>query len=61
MEHNPRVTDTDRPGDPHGNDAGAQAQIRGRLVEEDSGHDMPIEIPEEIASQTRKMLTAIRT
>jgi pimeloyl-ACP methyl ester carboxylesterase len=33
---------------------------RGRLVEEDSGHAMPIEIPDEIAAQTRTMLEAIR-
>ena len=32
---------------------------QGRLVEENSGHDMPIEIPEEIAVQTRTMLEAI--
>jgi pimeloyl-ACP methyl ester carboxylesterase len=32
---------------------------RGRLVEEDSGHDMPIEIPDEIAAQTRMMFEAI--
>jgi len=32
---------------------------QGRLVEENSGHDMPIEIPEEIAAQTRTMLEAI--
>ena len=32
---------------------------RGRLVEEGSGHDMPIEIPQEIAAQTRKMLEAV--
>jgi pimeloyl-ACP methyl ester carboxylesterase len=32
---------------------------RGRLVEEDSGHAMPIEIPEEIAAQIRTMFEAI--
>jgi pimeloyl-ACP methyl ester carboxylesterase len=32
---------------------------RGSLVEEDSGHDMPIEIPTEIAAQTREMLQAL--
>lgn len=31
----------------------------GRLVEEDSGHDMPLEIPGEIASQIRAMLDRI--
>jgi pimeloyl-ACP methyl ester carboxylesterase len=34
---------------------------RGRLVEEDSGHDMPIEIPDEIAEQTLKMFETIGT
>ena len=33
----------------------------GRLVEEQSGHAMPIEIPDEIAVLTRKMLEAIGT
>jgi pimeloyl-ACP methyl ester carboxylesterase len=33
----------------------------GRLVEEQSGHEMPIEIPGEIANQVREMLDAIRS
>ena len=32
---------------------------KGRLVEEQSGHGMPLEIPDEIAAQTRKMFEAI--
>lgn len=32
---------------------------RGRLVEEKSGHSMPLEIPGEIAAETRKMLKEI--
>ena len=33
-----RVTDTDRPGDPHGNGAGAQAQIRSFLIADVRGY-----------------------
>lgn len=40
MQHNPRVTDTDRPGDPHGNDAGAQAQIRTFLIADVRGYTL---------------------
>ena len=34
---------------------------QGRLVEEQSGHAMPLEIPDEIGAQTRSMLEAIRS
>ena len=40
MQHNPRVTDTDRPGDPHGNDTGAQAQIRTFLIADVRGYTL---------------------
>jgi YVTN family beta-propeller protein len=35
-----RVTDTDRPGDPHGNGAGAQAQIRSFLIADVRGYTL---------------------
>jgi class 3 adenylate cyclase len=40
MQHNPRVTDTDMPGDPHGNDGGAQAQIRTFLIADMRGYTL---------------------
>jgi len=33
---------------------------RGTLVEEQSGHEMPIEIPDEVAAQTRKLVQLVQ-
>ena len=40
MQHNPRVADTDRPGDPHGGDAGGQTQIRTFLIADVRGYTL---------------------
>ena len=42
-------------------ESSANAAPQGRLVEEQSGHAMPLEIPDEIGAQTRSMLEAIRS
>ncbi len=40
MQHNPRVADTDRPGDPDGSDTGDQAQIRTFLIADVRGYTL---------------------
>ena len=65
MQHNPRVTDTDRPGDPHGNDAGAQirtfliADVRGyTLFTQERGDEAAAKLAAKFADIAREIVEA---
>jgi peptide/nickel transport system substrate-binding protein len=63
MQHNPRVTDTDRPSDPHGNDAGAQirtfliADVRGyTLFTQERGDEAAAKLAAKFADIAREIV-----
>jgi class 3 adenylate cyclase len=65
VQHNPRVTDTDRPGDPHGNDAGAQirtfliADVRGyTLFTQERGDEAAAKLAAKFADIAREIVEA---
>jgi class 3 adenylate cyclase len=65
MQHNPRVTHTDRPGDPHRNDAGAQirtfliADVRGyTLFTQERGDEAAAKLAAKFADIAREIVEA---